>query len=473
MFNKKEETIHLYEINIKYVDNTAQYEELIKVFLKPSEYVMVKDGGDIVINQGNLESLPENKDGNGGKNVVKREIYDALARLTGRTHPWGILIGIRPVKLCGEIYEKNQSTEETLETLRSKFYLAEDKAKLLLDMYLHQQKYVGKPAGDSVGIYIGIPFCPTRCLYCSFASNQVKHEEISRYLEALHREIEFVGRKLKEEGNRPESIYIGGGTPTTLTADELDAMLSKVEACFDLTAIREFTVEAGRPDTITREKLEVLRSHNIERISINPQSMKDETLELIGRNHSVNQIRQAFQMARDARIKDINADIIAGLPGESLEDFEHTLDEVLGLGATNITVHTLAVKRASRLVELDSEFHYKQVEAVEEMLAYSRQKLKDKGFLPYYLYRQKHMMGAKENTGYCILGHDCIYNVRIMEERQSIIALGAGGITKVYFPEEDRLERVPNVTNYQEYISRIDEMLDRKEKNYFRRYEKC
>lgn len=459
----------MYEVNIKHVDNTAQYEELIKVFLKPSEYVMVKEGGDIVVNEDNLENMPEDKDGNGGKNIVKRQIYDALSRLTGHTHPWGILIGIRPVKLCGEIFEKTQSSRETLNVLQEKFYVAEDKAQLLLSMYMHQQKYVGKAASNSVSIYIGIPFCPTRCLYCSFASNQVKHEEISRYLEALYKEIEYVGRRLKDESRKPESIYIGGGTPTTLTGSELDEMLSRVEASFDLTNLREFTVEAGRPDTITAEKLKVLADHHIERISINPQSMKDKTLELIGRNHSVEDIRQAFQMAKDAVIKDINADIITGLPEEGLEDFENTLDEVLDLGATNITVHTLAVKRASKLVELDNEYHYKHVETVEKMLECSREKLKDRGFVPYYLYRQKHMMGAKENTGYCLTGHDCIYNVRIMEEHQTIVALGAGGITKVYFPEEDRLERVPNVTNYQEYISRIDEMLDRKEKNLFRR----
>ena len=231
-------------------------------------------------------------------------------------------------------------------------------------------------------------------------------------------------------------------------------------------------MEAGRPDTITAEKLAALREAGVERISINPQSMHEKTLERIGRNHKPQDIIGAFEMAEKYEFSSINADLIAGLPGESTEDFVKSLKEIIALAPENITVHCLAVKRASRLVDIDKDFHYKQAERVAEQLNASREMLKEAGYIPYYLYRQKHMAGAFENTGYCKKDKDCIYNVRIMDEHQTIIALGAGGITKVYYPEENRLERVPNVTNYQEYIARIDEMLDRKEKNLFMEVEK-
>ena len=264
-----------------------------------------------------------------------------------------------------------------------------------------------------------------------------------------------------------ESVYIGGGTPTTLTAEQLDLLLKKIEKCFDLSKTAEFTVEAGRPDTITKEKLDVLSAHKIQRISINPQTMKDETLKIIGRDHDSQQIRDAFKMAVAGYDFLVNADVIAGLPGEKPEDFERTLSELIELGPANITVHTLAVKKASRLIEADETYHYRQADVVEEMLAISKDMLRKSGYRPYYLYRQKHMAGALENIGYCKDGTPCVYNIRIMDESQSILALGAGGISKKYYPHENRLERVPNVSNYQIYIERIDEMIDRKRKNFF------
>ena len=296
--------------------------------------------------------------------------------------------------------------------------------------------------------------------------------EIARYLEALKQEIAYVGRRMQETGLWAESIYIGGGTPTTLTAEQLDALLGTVEAAIDLSKLKEFTVEAGRPETITYEKLEVLQQHHIARISINPQSMHAKTLELIGREHRPDDIVKAFQRADWVGIPIVNADVITGLPEESPADFAETMEALLALDPENITVHTLAVKRASRLVEVDKDFHYKQGETVKEMLAVAQQKLKAAGFRPYYLYRQKHMAGAFENTGYCKGDTPCIYNIRIMEEKQTILALGAGGISKVYYPDENRLERVPNVSNYEIYISRLEEMLDRKEQNIFKEVEK-
>lgn len=452
----------MYKIKILHYEKQYLLEELIKVFLRPDQYRLLEadeaaDGETIVINQA----------GSQDKNVINRQIYRELSHLTGQKPAWGILTGIRPVKLCGELYERTGSEDEAIRILTEDYLLSREKASLLMELYLHQQEEAGRPPKNSAGVYIGIPFCPTRCVYCSFASNQVPDGEIEKYLVALHKEIEYTGRRMAETGMTPESVYIGGGTPTTLTAGQLDQLIASIQTSFDLSALREFTVEAGRPDTITAEKLQVLKARGVDRISINPQSMKAETLETIGRSHSPEDIRRAFALARDCGFDHINCDVIAGLPGETTADFADTLEQVMAMGPESITVHCLAVKRASRLVDIDRDFHYKQGARVAEMLSRGETALDDGGYAPYYLYRQKHMAGAFENTGYCKKGKDCIYNIRIMDEHQSIIALGAGGISKVYYPSENRLERVANVTNYQEYIKRIDEMLNRKEKNIF------
>lgn len=453
-------------IKIKLLNYEKQYlaEELIKVFLRPDQYEMVPADYEAAAGE---QILIFNEENLSHKNQIYGQIYERLSRLTGKKPEWGILTGIRPVKLCGEIYEEAGSREAVLSVLTEEYKLSEEKAKLILEMYLHQQEVCGRAPQRSAGIYIGIPFCPTRCVYCSFASNQAEDSEIARYLEALLTEIEYVGRRMAETGIQPETVYIGGGTPTSLTAQQLDVLIRRVKETFDLSALLEFTIEAGRPDTITGEKLAVMKKHGIDRISINPQSMHQKTLDRIGRSHRPEDIEKSFQMAKAHGFDSINADIIAGLPGESAEDFADTLRKVIALNPENVTVHCLAVKRASRLVDIDKDFHYKQADRAEIMLAESRRILADAGYIPYYLYRQKHMAGAFENTGYCKKEKDCIYNVRIMDEHQMILALGAGGISKMYYPAENRLERVPNVTNYQEYIRRIDEMLERKEKNIF------
>ena len=376
--------------------------------------------------------------------------------------------------MAGELYQKFEKNMDAVQKeLKEKYFLQEEKIQLVTETLAYQQEICGAAAPKSVGMYIGIPFCPTRCLYCSFTSNQVTDAEIERYLQALKEEIRFTGRRMKETGLWAESIYIGGGTPTTLSADQMDDLLNTVEASVDMTNLREFTVEAGRPDTITYEKLEVIQKHGVQRISINPQSMHEKTLKLIGRSHEPDDIVKAFQRADWTGIPIVNADLIAGLPEETPDDFSKTMDAILALDPENITIHTLAVKRASRLVEVDKDFHYKQGETVKQMLDIAKQKLKDAGFRPYYLYRQKHMAGAFENVGYCQNNTSCIYNVRIMEEKQTILALGAGGISKMYYPEENRLERVPNVSNYEIYISRLQEMLNRKEEKIFKEVERC
>lgn len=440
-----------------------QYEELVKLFLNPADFRVITDEEEAE------QEITRTFTFDGDKNKIKRELYRFLEQETGEHPKWGILTGIRPVKLAGELYDAMKDREAVKQHLNEEYLMSDEKANLILDMYEYQQEQLGKPPAGSAGVYIGIPFCPTRCLYCSFTSNQVSPEKYEGYLEALFHEIEYVGNGMKEEGITVESVYIGGGTPTSLNAEQLDRLLDKVKASFDLSAVKEFTVEAGRPDTFTMDKLETLKKHGVERISINPQTMHDETLQTIGRDHSVQQTREAFALAEECGIPIVNADLIAGLPDEDVSDFLDSLNEVLEYGPENITLHTLAVKRSSRLKELDENFHYKQPRLTEEMLVEAKKILTDAGYRPYYLYRQKHTAGSTENIGYCKDDTLSLYNVRIMEEAQSIIALGAGGITKVYYPEENRLERIPNVSNYEIYIERIDEMLNRKAENLFRR----
>lgn len=468
----------MYRIQIKQAKNNYEFDEIIKIFLKSDEYETF--GAEDALSSSQSEPVihivvPDvfkepsdpNKKENKIKNQIKRFLYKELQKHTGMTPDWGILTGIRPAKLAGELIDREGTVEKAQEILIRDYYVAAEKAQLLLEIASRQKKILKESPVEAVGIYIGIPFCPTRCVYCSFPSNQGSEENIKKYLVALHQEISFVASNMKEKGWYPETIYIGGGTPTTLSAEQIDGLLAHVKNSFDLSGLKEFTVEAGRPDTITAEKLEVIRKHGIQRISINPQSMNSATLERIGRDHRPEDIVDAFGLARTSGISVINTDIIAGLPEETEEDFLHTLETILELEPENITVHTLALKRASRLKEIDSEFNYKQGKRVRSMLDTATAMLLQSGYHPYYLYRQKQMIGNFENIGYAKDDTDGIYNIRIMEEGQTIIALGAGGITKVYFPKENRLERVPNVSNYEIYIERIEEMLQRKSDNLF------
>ena len=406
-------------------------------------------------------------DGTQDRDANKRELYNLLSSLSGIKPEWGTLTGVRPLKPALDLFDETGDISLMKQELKDRYLLSDSKLGLLAEIAEYQRSHVGGNPSDYVSVYAGIPFCPTRCEYCSFASNVAGPDEIEKYLSDLHKEIDYTGILFKRNKKEVESIYIGGGTPTTINADQLRVLITKLSEAFDAVPSEiEFTVEAGRPDTITEDKLIALRDTGVRRISINPQSMKDETMKLIGRNHSSEDIRDAFAIARKVGFDVINADLIAGLPEESAEDFRISLDEIIGLGAENITVHTLSVKRGSRLHENDPEYYRRDINRVAEMLDYSRDKLKECGYHPYYIYRQKHQMGAFENVGYCLENKHSIYNIRIMEDKQSIIALGAGGVGKIYYPDEDRIERVANVSNYEIYSERFDEMLARKDK-YF------
>lgn len=467
----------MYRIRLSQGNNKYEFEELVKVFLKPGEYRLLGPGEaepactedaaadiEVPVFPENPEAGKKEKD---IKNQIKRFLFQELQRHTGESPDWGILTGVRPVKLAGELLEREGTEEKAEVILTQDYYLTREKARLLLDIAACQKRFLNESPEKAVGLYIGIPFCPTRCVYCSFPSNQGKPENIAAYLEALHREISFTAENMKRKGWYPESVYIGGGTPTILSAEQLDELLGHVCRGFDISRLREFTVEAGRPDTITADKLGVMKKYGVQRISVNPQSMNVSTLERIGRAHSPEDTVEAFRLVREAGISVINTDVIAGLPEEDTEDFVRTLEQVLAFAPENITVHTLALKRASKLKEIDAEYNYRQGKRVRAMLDRSREMLDQAGYEPYYLYRQKQMTGNFENVGYARGNTAGVYNIRIMEEAQTIVALGAGGITKAYWPGENRLERIPNVSNYGIYIERLDEMLLRKEENLF------
>ena len=444
----------MYDIELKGVDNIYEYEELVKVFLKPSEYRLSVSGG-----------APRDK------REVARELYNSLSSRTGKRQDWGTLTGVRPVKLAGELCERVKNREKAVGILTGEYLLSREKAELIVSIYEYQREKLKRAPDDTTAVYIGIPFCPTRCLYCSFASNSASGSDITAYLDALFKEIDIVSGEMKRLKMKAETLYIGGGTPTCLSPAELEKLLLRVCDSFDIPAVREFTVEAGRPDTITEEKARLIKAAGAHRICVNPQSMNAKTLGLIGRSHTEEDVISAFEMARREGISTINMDIIAGLPEESADDFADTLKRCMDLEPENITVHSLAVKRASRLIDADSEYHYEHGGAVGEMLSGAKYALTAGGYTPYYLYRLKHTAGGSENTGWCKPGTECVYNIRVMEEKQTVIALGAGGITKVFYPAENRLERAPNVTNYEVYISRIDEMLERKREKLFNRRE--
>ena len=407
------------------------------------------------------EALEAGADRKETKNSLKRLIYRLLSQHTGKTLPWGNLTGIRPVKIPMALMKEGWSNGQIAEYMRNTYYTSREKTALAVAV-ANQERHIleGLDYKNGYSLYIGIPFCPSICLYCSFSSSPIAlwKGQVERYLEALFKEIEFGAQAFA--GKTLNTIYIGGGTPTTLEAGQLDRLLDKLEKSFSWSHLQEFTVEAGRPDSITEEKLREMKDHGITRISINPQTMNQKTLDLIGRRHTVEETKEAFALARSLGFDNINMDLIAGLPGEGTKEMAHTLEEISGLDPDSVTVHSLAVKRASRLHELLEEYKgtFSNTEEIMDLAAdYARRA----GMFPYYLYRQKNMAGNFENVGYAKAGKAGIYNILIMEEVQSILALGAGASTKMVWAS-DRIERIENVKDIHSYLERIDEMIDRK-----------
>lgn len=398
------------------------------------------------------------------KNVFKRFLYQALSELTGKTLPWGNLTGIRPTKIAMELLERGNTDREIVDFMEKEHFVSEKKAKLSLEIAKREKEILQTLHYENgYSLYIGIPFCPTTCLYCSFTSYPVCvwEKRMDEYLDCLIKEIDYVAEAFREQVL--DTIYIGGGTPTSLSPERLERLLTKLEETFDVCSLKEFTVEAGRADSITREKLEVIKRHHVTRISVNPQTMKDETLKLIGRQHTVAQVIEAFHMAREVGFDNINMDLILGLPGETPQDVAATIEAVKKLDPDNLTVHSLAVKRASKLHQWIEENGLDTIRNTDETMDIAAAGAQAMGMQPYYLYRQKNMSGNFENTGYAKEGKNGIYNILIMEEKQTIVALGAGSITKRVFPD-GRIERCDNVKDVALYIEKIEEMIARKKK---------
>lgn len=399
------------------------------------------------------------------KNKIKRRLYLLLMERTGKQLPWGTLTGIRPTKIALTKLEAGEQENEIRREMKETYYAGNEKINLSIEIAQKERELLsGIDYRDGYSLYVGIPFCPTTCLYCSFTSYPIGRwqKKMDQYFEALFKELDYVAEK--KRGCRLETIYFGGGTPTSLSPEDLDRLITKIENTFDLSHVQEFTVEAGRPDSITREKLQVLRNHGITRISINPQTMKQATLDLIGRRHTVEDVKERFVMARELGFDNINMDLIVGLPEENLEDVQATMEAVKALAPDSITVHSLAIKRAARLNTMKEVYKDLKITNTQEMIDITAKYARDLGLEPYYLYRQKNMAGNFENVGYALPGKACIYNILIMEEKQTIIACGAGTTTKRLFPEENRIERAENVKDVEQYIERIDEMIARKEK---------
>ena len=401
------------------------------------------------------------------KRLIKLSLYLCLKEVTRYDPKWGIVTGIRPAKVVNELIDLEYD-ENFIKTMLMKDYLArEDKADLAIAVAKAERDILSKNKKGDFSLYIGIPFCPTRCLYCSFTSYPLdKYKNIvDLYLDKLIEELEFVSDNVDK--NKLMTIYMGGGTPTSLNEAQLERLLRKVNNLFDAKNILEYSVEAGRPDTITKEKLNIMKENHVSRISINPQTMNPKTLEIIGRQHSIDDVRQVYTMAKEMGFDNINMDLILGLPGEKVEEVELTMKEILKLNPASLTVHTLAIKRASRLKENLDDYSFVNIELMEEMLKLGNEYANKMSMKPYYMYRQKNTIGNFENIGYCKAGYECIYNVEIMEEKQTIIAVGAGSTSKIYDCDINHVSRIFNVKSVEDYLSRFDEMVERKVKGIF------
>lgn len=396
------------------------------------------------------------------KNEFKRFLYTALQEETGISLPWGNLTGIRPTKIAMTMLENGESRQAIAAFLRDKHFVSEEKIELGIEIAQREREILSRLHYENgYSLYIGIPFCPTTCLYCSFTSYPIGvwKERVDDYLTALEREMDAVAKMYRDK--ILDTVYIGGGTPTSLSAEELDRLITKLKSTFDFSTVQEFTVEAGRADSITEDKLRILYRHGVTRISVNPQTMKQKTLKLIGRQHTVAQVIDAFRLARKVGFNNINMDIILGLPGETKEDVKATIEAILALTPDSLTVHSLAVKKASGLHKWIEENGITAYNNTEETMQIAAAGARAMAMVPYYLYRQKNMSGNFENVGYSVEDKYGIYNILIMEEKQTIIAVGAGSITKRVYPD-GRIERCDNVKDVAQYMERIDEMIERK-----------
>ena len=431
------------------------------------------DGGNLISVEAEIDGVSRSAQAEvkAGENELRDKselktaqlIFALLSEITGYTPPWGVLTGVRPSKLMLRLIDQ-MGAEGARRYFTEDLLVSEEKTNLAQTVAAAEEKIIALSERNSFSLYVAIPFCPTRRSYCSFVSHSIANSNAKKllpeYLDKLAEEIRITGEIASELGLRLESVYFGGGTPGVLEAPQLDRLLYAVENSFDLSTVREYTVEIGRPDTVTPEKLRILRLHNVGRISINPQTFNQKTLDLIGRNHKVEQAVKAYQLAKAYGFESINMDLIAGLPEETLEDFKASVDTAISLSPENITVHTLALKRSSELNA--SGAGVSGGNTAKQMLEYASKRLYGSKYEPYYMYRQSKCVGNLENVGWCKSGKDCLYNVFMMEECHTVIAVGAGAVTKLCDPDSTNVERIFNFKYPYEYISGFDKITERK-----------
>lgn len=432
----------------------------------PCIYTEVSDKITISVNIGSFnksETAVKKLTDDDNELVSAQLLYKLLCDFTGLTQPWGILTGVRPVKLLRRLAEES-SEEQAVKKFEKDFFVSNEKIALSRETEHNEQKILELSKPESFSLYVGIPFCPSRCSYCSFVMASIERAEklIEPYTKLLCEEIKQTAEIANKLGLRLETVYFGGGTPTTLSAEQLDTVLGTVNKSFDMSTCREFTVEAGRPDTIDIAKLLALKENKVDRISINPQTVNDEVLKTIGRKHTAQQFFDAFELARKCGFDNINTDLIAGLPTDTPESFKNSLDSIVRLNAECITVHTLCMKRASRLTTEGVTLDLQQARDAREMLAYTQNILGQNEYIPYYMYRQSRMVGNLENVGWSKKGFESLYNVYVMDETHTILACGSGGVTKLKRNNPDYLERIFNFKYPYEYIDRFDELIQRK-----------
>lgn len=396
------------------------------------------------------------------KRILVRQLYEALMSQLPPLSKWGVLVGVRPTKLCHELLDQGLSDLEIQKVLSEEYYLDAEKISLLLEICHLERPYIYPMDEKRFSIYLSIPFCPTRCLYCSFPSYAAtgREKDIAKYTDLLIEEIK--GSEEAMRGLKVDTIYFGGGTPAVLTSNQIERIVAALRATYDTSDLREFTFEAGRPDAIDEPLLDTLKKLGIDRVCVNPQTMDNRTLQLIGRKHNVEQTVRAMALVKQKQFDAVNMDLIVGLPEETLSDAKRSIDSVLALKPENITVHTLSIKRSSRLNREREDYELPGENLVEDMLRTIDKKVREQGYVPYYMYRQKYMLGNLENVGYTLPGKASVYNMMIMEEKQTILAFGAGATSKFFYPSEDRFERVHNVKSLEDYFARLDEMIARK-----------
>lgn len=410
------------------------------------------------------ETYSQATDEKGREIAVATILYRLLCRFAGHTQPWGILTGVRPAKLYSRLMQEN-GPAEAAHYFKDVLLVDSNKISLCAACAESEKEIISRSGPRSFSLYVSIPFCPSRCAYCSFVSHSIDKAArlIPQYLELLETELRSTADIAKKLGIELSTVYIGGGTPSVLSVEQIDRLLQVISDSFNLSSCAEFTFEAGRPETITADKLRVLNAHSVSRISINPQTFHDKTLNAIGRRHTVEDVYRAFDLANSCGINQINMDLIAGLTGENLDDFSYTIDSALGLSAQSITVHTLSMKRASTLNQNRQFTDFTQGETVKQMVDLARERLEKSNFLPYYMYRQSKTIGNLENVGYAKPGCSGLYNVYIMDETHTILSCGASAVTKLRVPGQNIIDRIFNFKYPYEYIQRFPEILSRKD----------